>query len=49
MEHQKGRKNNRMIGNIHKTDHPFSCEFYKPYVNIETKIMALSDAQDYGI
>ena len=49
MEHQKGRKNNRIIRNIHKTDHPFSCEFYKSYLKIEIKIMALPDAQDYSI
>ena len=48
MEHQKGRKNNRTIRNIHKTDHPFSYEFYKSYLKIEIKIMALSDAQDYS-
>ena len=49
MDHQKGRKNNRIIGNIHKTDHPFSCEFHKSYLKTEIKIMALPDAQDYSI
>lgn len=40
-----GRKKNRIIRNIQKTDYAFSHEFYKSYLMTEIKIIALSDAQ----